>query len=327
MKTNEETMYNEQQEVDGTMINNSSSVSENEPSKSSETEWKQVIMGGATGILFGTVGMALMGSAPNSSTEEEPGKKEDENKEDDKTDNTENQTTEVPTTHVTVDDLPVASSVSDDMSFGEAFAAARAEVGAGGVFAWHGGVYGTYYATEWNNMTPEEQAEFGNRVHYGTSHASTSHHQTQSTVTQQTSNTQAVDTTQNTENHTENQQQQNTHVAQHEEHPSSEGEVRILGVEQVVDEDDGSTMTVARAEIDGSAAVFIDIDDDNIVDVAGIDSNHDGQISMGEVVDVQDQHLQMSHLQQMMDSQNYMASVESNGPDYINNANVESYDA
>ena len=57
-------------------------------------------------------------------------------------------------------DLPVAD-VSDDMSFKEAFAAAREEVGPGGVFYWHGGIYGTYYKEEWDAMSAEEKAEFG----------------------------------------------------------------------------------------------------------------------------------------------------------------------
>lgn len=36
----------------------------------------------------------------------------------------------------------VATSVNDDMSFNETFAAARHEVGAGGAFEWHGNIYG-----------------------------------------------------------------------------------------------------------------------------------------------------------------------------------------
>jgi hypothetical protein len=47
------------------------------------------------------------------------------------------------------------------MSFNEAFAAARSEVGAGGVFEWRGQVYGTYYGDEWNAMTDEEKDDFG----------------------------------------------------------------------------------------------------------------------------------------------------------------------
>ncbi len=43
---------------------------------------------------------------------------------------------------------PHSSAVSDDMSFSEAFASAREELGPGGVFSWHGQDYGTFYAEE-----------------------------------------------------------------------------------------------------------------------------------------------------------------------------------
>lgn len=50
--------------------------------------------------------------------------------------------------------------VDDDMSFSEAFATARAQVGAPGVFVWHGNTYGTYYAEEWNAMSADERGQF-----------------------------------------------------------------------------------------------------------------------------------------------------------------------
>ena len=55
---------------------------------------------------------------------------------------------------------PIAHNVSDDMSFGEAFAHARAEVGPGGIFEWRGNTYGTYYVDEWNSMTPADKDEY-----------------------------------------------------------------------------------------------------------------------------------------------------------------------
>lgn len=55
---------------------------------------------------------------------------------------------------------PIAHNVSDDMSFGEAFAHARAEVGPGGIFEWRGNTYGTYYEDEWNSMTTADKDEY-----------------------------------------------------------------------------------------------------------------------------------------------------------------------
>ena len=61
-------------------------------------------------------------------------------------------------------EIPVADSVTDDMSFSEAFSAAREEVGPGGVFEWNGNVYNTYYAEEWENMSEEEREEFASHL-------------------------------------------------------------------------------------------------------------------------------------------------------------------
>ena len=66
-------------------------------------------------------------------------------------------------------DMDVASGVNDSMSFGEAFAAARHELGAGGLFVWHGNTYGTYYANEWNDMTPEQHDQYWADVQHTTS--------------------------------------------------------------------------------------------------------------------------------------------------------------
>lgn len=69
-----------------------------------------------------------------------------------------------PVTPHFVAEAPVAV-VSDGMSFADAFAAARAQVGAGGVFEWHGGVFSTYYENEWDGMTPQQQHYFTAQVH------------------------------------------------------------------------------------------------------------------------------------------------------------------
>ena len=59
---------------------------------------------------------------------------------------------------------PVAH-VSNNLSFADAFAAARAQVGPGGVFSWHGGVYGTYYETEWDAMSDGQRMQFTQSIH------------------------------------------------------------------------------------------------------------------------------------------------------------------
>lgn len=66
--------------------------------------------------------------------------------------------------------MQVATTVDDSMSFSEAFAAARREVGPGGLFTWHGHTYGTFYAEEWNAMSEEDKEQYWADVHETTSH-------------------------------------------------------------------------------------------------------------------------------------------------------------
>lgn len=66
--------------------------------------------------------------------------------------------------------MDVASSVDDSMSFNEAFAAARHEVGAGGLFVWHGNTYGTYYKEEWDAMSDADKEQYWADVNHTTSH-------------------------------------------------------------------------------------------------------------------------------------------------------------
>ncbi|MBQ6155528.1 MAG: hypothetical protein IJK22_02900 [Bacteroidales bacterium] len=72
-------------------------------------------------------------------------------------------------------DLPVASCVTDGMTFNEAFAAAREEVGPGGIFYYHGHAHGTYYESEWNSMTQDEKEEYWSAVQHTHEHHSPSY--------------------------------------------------------------------------------------------------------------------------------------------------------
>jgi hypothetical protein len=61
-------------------------------------------------------------------------------------------------------DTPVAASGAGSMSFNQAFAAAREELGPGGLFVFEGDVYHTYTASEWNNMSPADQTDFSSSI-------------------------------------------------------------------------------------------------------------------------------------------------------------------
>lgn len=58
------------------------------------------------------------------------------------------------------DVAPEANGINDEMSFQQAFATARQEVGAGGVFHWRSQCYGTYYQKEWQSMDEDARHSF-----------------------------------------------------------------------------------------------------------------------------------------------------------------------
>lgn len=58
------------------------------------------------------------------------------------------------------DEIDVAGKVLDTMPFDEAFKVARAEVGVGGVFSWHGRWYNTFEKEEWNGLSLDQRHEF-----------------------------------------------------------------------------------------------------------------------------------------------------------------------
>lgn len=64
------------------------------------------------------------------------------------------------------EDIQIASGVTDSMSFSEAFAVAREEVGPGGVFNWNGTTYNTFFKEEWNQIGLADKQEFLHSMGY-----------------------------------------------------------------------------------------------------------------------------------------------------------------
>lgn len=193
--------------------------------------WKYVLIGGVPGIMLGSGGTMVAENVVEK-VNEDVVPEEDAAAEE-----------------LTPANVPVAN-VSDDMSFGEAFAAARAEVGAGGVFMWHGNLYNTYVAEEWDAMSQEERAEFGDRV-YDTCVAEDD----------VTGDIDSVDI-----------------VAVEEEG------VRVEEI-GIVETEDGGQMIVAVGSIDGEQVAFADVDCDGEIDV--VMDSHGNQYS-GDGISVDD---------------------------------------
>lgn len=272
-------------------------------SKKGGLKWKEVTIGGVSGILLGGAGSF----AATAATLGKPEDVVEENAEENVETSAEENATAEEAAHV-VAHGNVAAGVNDNMSFNEAFAAARSEVGAGGCFVWHGNVYGTYYANEWNSMSPAQRDEFASQttgVDTSHSHATYAHHSTTS--------------------HTEQ------HVTPEKEESGEEDmTVEVLGVE-LVQHEDGSVSNIGAASVNGQAVYFIDVDgQDNEFELMATDVNANGNLEENEITDISDQHMQVSQFQEMAQAsgngtgtgnevEEYYASND-NLPDYVNDA-------
>ena len=259
------------------------SVSKVENKKQSSGAWKHVTLGGVSGILMGA-GLLYGGQVAA--------------KELDKTEETPEQTAEE--AQATEGGVHVAVT-HDEMSFGEAFAAARAEVGPGGVFYWHGGIYNTYTADEWNSMTPDQKHEFAQQVQpeIDANHVST-----------------PTDAQPDVAVHTVASNDDDVHVASNQtvEASDSDADVHIVGY----------------GEVDGHLAVGLDTDNDGQADVAIIDVDDSGGLSDPDVV--VDSNGNMATYGEIVNTpapdMNMTASMENpdvaqDMPDYMNDAFID----
>ena len=72
-----------------------------------------------------------------------------------------------------------SEEVNDDMSFGEAFKAARADTGAGGFFNWKGNSYHTLTKEEWDALPEEERAAISQKIQENTHFESSEYHKSE----------------------------------------------------------------------------------------------------------------------------------------------------
>lgn len=211
--------------------------------------WQNVLVGGVPGILIGAGVSSAFARRPEGITDN-PDQPEE---------NTEETASEAP-------EIQVAHSVTDDMSYSEAFAAARNEVGPGGAFVWHGNVYGTYRGddAEWQEMSDEDRAEHSQAI------------MAQVRPTPYTPTANEPEIVEVAENDTP------------EEVPANAGEqedevdIHIVGVAQGQTED-GTVVTVGYGAVDGQYAEFVDSDGDGEVDTVLIDHNDNQVLDEGEI--------------------------------------------
>lgn len=271
------------------------------------SRWQNVTIAGVSGIAMGAAASRIFNAL---ASDEEPVELVEEGETD--------EATTAEATGATVTEVHQAT-VDQNLSFGEAFAAARAEVGARGVFIWHGQLYNTYTAEEWQGMSDAEKDEFAADVQPYLGQQTADVHQPQTT-------TQATTTTVRTG------QDGIVHPVSTEE-TAAEPEVHFLGVE--TRELEGHTVNVGHMTVDDVQVALVDMDDDQVFDISLADRNRNGEIEDNEVTDISGRGLdvetfqtlsEIEQMQQQGQAEQAMTQQEDlapDMPDYMNDADVD----
>lgn len=233
--------------------------------------WKPVTIGGVTGILMGAGAMyATKLNTPKLDGSVEPA------------------------------DQPQAvneAATHDELSFGEAFQTARAELGPGGVFRWHGNIYNTYTAEEWNQLSQVDKETLAKRVDAevspsdidtneiarAESHQETVEDVTVAEVTSATSEEELSGVNAGTA--TVASVDETETVQTTDEKPAEDDDVRVVGFGHV-QLPDGHYVAVEEVDINGQRVAVVDVDNDGMPDIAMSDINHNQQADEGEIIDL-----------------------------------------
>ena len=268
--------------------------------------WKAVAVGGASGILIGGgVMLASTLGAGAATPESTPSPADEPAHETPAADASETSAEEASATAGAATP-PEVAEVSGGLSFSEAFNEARAEVGPGGVFTWHGGVYSTYTAEEWNSMSAEERDAYihsiSPSVYSEAAHDHSASHTHAHHVEVDDSNVhQVIDTP--------------------EEPGNSDGDdgddgVRFLGLSAVGENEDGSTNYAGIATVEGHAAILANTDGDanNTFDQMWVDINDNENVDDGEVTDISEMGMTAEDFASLAESPVPETSVEVSDP-------------
>lgn len=272
-------------------VNNENLVQEDSADRKSPF-WKSVMIGGIPGVVLGAVGSAAVTDiyAASHIAEAPESQSDSDNSEIPTTGSSDAVTPEIDAV------ADIAHNVSDSMSFGEAFSTARAEVGSGGVFVWHGNYYSTYTAEEWDVMDANDRHNYAESVNaaFGQSSPNREH-----------------DTTQDLE-------------SAQESSDSNEPEIRVLTV-SAIDNNDGTETYVGSALVNGHYSEFQDLDGDGLVDQLLVDVNDNGIVDDNEVLPTQGSGLTVGDLLLAAENQPMPENIiYAETPDYTNDADVSS---
>lgn len=170
-------------------------------------------------------------------------------------------------------------TANDELSFADAFNAARAELGPGGVFTWRGNIYNTYTEDEWQSMTEEQQDEFAEEVNPEISPSDIDTTEIEDTVSEEEDVLIAEDVQQEQSTASYSQATTWNDIAQ------EDNDVRVIGYGDV-EIAEGRSVTMQELDVNGQRVAIIDVDKDGDPDIAMTDLNQNQQMDDGEVIDL-----------------------------------------
>lgn len=317
---NEETIFeNEKTQFDSAKMNQQevkgTTNQQSQPAKK-DSAFTKAAVGMGLGIVLGTAtsfvsSKAFAGNTPSPNNPDTPSNDTDES-------------------NITADStIEMSDAVNDDMSFSEAFAAAREDVGSGGAFEWRGNIYSTYYEEEWANMSEEERAEY--QSHFGSEEnkddvaeaETVSNDEQEELVASTDFDDEGADVMAETDVTAEEDLVVEDELTAEVEVVDSE-DVEILGV--VHDDDTG--FDVGVMSVDGQDVFLVDVETDGVFDVMAVDVNNDGELSPEEMVDIHNEGIAVNQFEEASDS--YYAMNDETldyTDDYTNDADIMMYDA
>lgn len=213
--------------------------------------------------------------------------------------------------------MEVAESVDDDMSFSEAFAAARSEVGPGGLFVWRGNTYGTYYKNEWDSMTGEDRDEYWASVERTTNHLNGIDDPTENIAEEVTGDDDVIAEVEELAE-TETVGVDDDEVVAEGEEPDqvdySAAKVATIDLDNdgqddfaVIDLDADGSADAIVADLDGNgmAEIILDTDGDGVMDAMIVDADIDenGELVFNDIVD-------LSETEDLADSNDFVDDVD-----------------
>lgn len=216
--------------------------------------WKPVTIGGFTGILMGAGAMHFAQSIAS-------------------------------TTSVNEEEQAAGTKSLDDLSFREAFETARADMGPGGVFSWHGHLYNTYTAQEWSSMSSEEKKQFAAKISPEVSPENIDTDQLAAQEEASSSQTEDLTADADVRVAEENSSKPEMTAASDQAVQSDDDDVRVVGFGEVQLQN-GRNVTVQELDYNGQRVAVIDLDQDGTADIAMSDLNHNRQMDEGEVIDL-----------------------------------------